>query len=287
MVDVVSKRCGQEGFSKVPSNGTVGSRRGAFGAQHAGTAMVDVVSKRCGHEGFSKVPSNGTTGSRRGGFGAQFAGTAMVDVVKKKCGQEGCSKYIMRDLQGKSKPTFRRKHAVEMADMPTMSTFGHQPLPSTHDPGKSGGRDAIYGRELTLKECTGVGIDATSAVDTRRAVHEGCNAAAPVLPKAPGEPSAGNDDISKEANMKLELVVSRHTPVRSGKRKTSGWSVRSLSDCRSADGCFTSQRSPKRHRILSPTVSRHSGVETETVVGEGVENVKLELALSYSSPSLI
>lgn len=50
---------------------------------------------------------------------------------------------------------------------------------------------------------------------------------------------------------------------------------------------YGSQQGPKRHRIVTPTVSRHAGVEKETVVGEREGNVKLELALSFSSSSLV
>ncbi|CAM9891520.1 unnamed protein product, partial [Sphacelaria rigidula] len=111
MVDVVNKRCGQEGCFNKPSYGAKGSRRADFCAQHAVAGMVNVVKKRRGQEGFSK-PSNGTVGSRRGKFGAQHAGRAIMDVESKRCGQEGCSKYIMRDLEGESKTTFCREHAV-------------------------------------------------------------------------------------------------------------------------------------------------------------------------------
>ncbi|CAN0050288.1 unnamed protein product [Sphacelaria rigidula] len=246
--------------------------------------MVNVVNKRCGHEGCSKRPSYGAVGSRHREFCAQHAGAGMVNVISKKCDQKDPLNHIMRDLEGTSKMNSCREHAVEMGAMPNMSAFGHEASPLDHDLGESRGGGAIHGRESTLEECNGIGIDASGGVRPRLEVRENCSHRSSVLPVIPGKATAESENIStKEAGMKLELVVSPRTRLRSGGRRSSERSVSSASDCR----CSTNQRGPKRRRTVASTVSRSSVVETGTVVDEGKRNVKLEVAPSHSSPPLV
>ncbi|CAM9296296.1 unnamed protein product [Sphacelaria rigidula] len=111
MVDVVSKRCGEEGCFKHPSFGVASSRKAEFCAAHARAGMVDVVSKRCGEEGCFKRPSFGAASSRKAEFCAAHARAGMVNVRSKRCGEEGCFKKTSFNVASSRKAEFCAAHA--------------------------------------------------------------------------------------------------------------------------------------------------------------------------------
>lgn len=80
--------------SKEPSYGVAGSRKREFCTQHAMAGMMNVASKKCGNEGCIKRPSQGVTGSEKREFCAQHAKAGMVNVVNQKFGKEGCMTHV-------------------------------------------------------------------------------------------------------------------------------------------------------------------------------------------------
>lgn len=48
MLNVKTRRCGQQGCTKRPSFGMEGSNKGEFCSEHKKDGMVDVANKRCG-----------------------------------------------------------------------------------------------------------------------------------------------------------------------------------------------------------------------------------------------
>lgn len=73
MVDVVSKKCGNESCFNRSSYGVAGCTKAEFCSQYATAAMVDVVNKKWGSENSSNKPSYGVAGSGKAKFCSQHA----------------------------------------------------------------------------------------------------------------------------------------------------------------------------------------------------------------------
>lgn len=59
--------------------------------QHAKNEMVDISSKRCAQEGCSKIRSFGVEDSKGTVFCRQHVEDGMVNIRRKRGAQEGCS----------------------------------------------------------------------------------------------------------------------------------------------------------------------------------------------------
>ncbi|CAM9293047.1 unnamed protein product [Sphacelaria rigidula] len=111
MVDVKSKKCGDEGCSKRPSFGVVGSKKAEFCSKHAMAGMVDVRVGKCGYGGCSKHPSFGVVGSNMTEVCFEHVRARMVGVKNKKCAHEGCSTQACYGVAGSKTAKFCFEHA--------------------------------------------------------------------------------------------------------------------------------------------------------------------------------
>ena len=63
-----------------------------FCCQHKKDGMVDVKSKRCGQQGCTKLSTHGVDGCGRRQFCREHKKDGMVNVLK-RCGQQGCTLF--------------------------------------------------------------------------------------------------------------------------------------------------------------------------------------------------
>lgn len=52
IMNVINKKCGEEGYLKIPLFSGVGSRKAQVCAKHAAEGMVNAKIKKCSHEGY-------------------------------------------------------------------------------------------------------------------------------------------------------------------------------------------------------------------------------------------
>ena len=89
-VDVVNKRCGQDGCMKQPSYGLPGGKAIRCAA-HLSPCMVDVHNKKCGFDGCTTRPSYGLPiASNKPSRCAAHATDKMINLVVFLCKIEGC-----------------------------------------------------------------------------------------------------------------------------------------------------------------------------------------------------
>lgn len=67
----------------------IGSKKIEFCSKHAKQGMTNVVRKKCGHPGCTKIPSFGIVGSKKAEFYSKHAKPGMCNVKSKRCGHPG------------------------------------------------------------------------------------------------------------------------------------------------------------------------------------------------------
>jgi hypothetical protein len=108
MVDVISKRCEQEGCDSLNPVFDNKGGKGRFCVTHKTAEMVDVKHKRCEFEGCDSRPNFDNKGGK-GRFCVTHKTAGMVDVKNKRCEQEGCDSLPTFDVKG-GKRRFCVKH---------------------------------------------------------------------------------------------------------------------------------------------------------------------------------
>ena len=83
MGDVCSRKCRNEGCSKIPSFGVPGTKSAEYGKQNAPDGMINLCSKKGRAKGCGKQPSFGVVHTRMAKC-AQHAADGMVNVCSRK-----------------------------------------------------------------------------------------------------------------------------------------------------------------------------------------------------------
>ena len=100
MVNVVSKRCEQEGCSKLNPNFGLEGEKGRFCVLHKMAVMVNVTDKRCEHEGCDVTSPRFNIKGGKGRFCVLHKTSEMVDVKSKRCEHKGCNTRPNFDVKG-------------------------------------------------------------------------------------------------------------------------------------------------------------------------------------------
>lgn len=74
-----------------------------FCSQHAQDGMVNLTSRKCGQEGCSKHPFYGNESTGKMEFCAQHASPGMTNLASRKCAYDGCSKQRLFGREGTKK----------------------------------------------------------------------------------------------------------------------------------------------------------------------------------------
>ncbi|CAM9224280.1 unnamed protein product, partial [Sphacelaria rigidula] len=172
MVDVVNKKCNDDGCSKTPSFCLAGGKNVKFCARYARAGMVDVVTKKCDHEGCSKKPSYDVAGSKTAKFCSQHARAGMVHVVRYKSSREGCLKLDILKDDNRDKAKLCRQHptAHEAATVYDTGELSTGEATSTRSIIEGGGGSVAGVRGTKRKRAPYLSSGTSDVVDARRSV---------------------------------------------------------------------------------------------------------------------
>ena len=98
MVNVVDKKCEENGCKKIPSY-NFESLLGKYCFEHKKKGMVNVISKRCEEIGCKKQPTFNFEGLPKK-YCSDHKKKGMVNVVDKKCEEKGCKKIPSYNFEG-------------------------------------------------------------------------------------------------------------------------------------------------------------------------------------------
>ena len=145
MVDVVSKRCKEDGCTSIFSGFNFpGATTGLYCATHGkAKGMVDVISKTCKEDGCTKQPSFNFPGETTGLYCVTHGEPkGMVNVISKTCKEDGCtSLHPNFNFRGEKAGLYCAKHGTPkgMVDVrhKTCKEDGCTTRPSFNFPGKT------------------------------------------------------------------------------------------------------------------------------------------------------
>jgi len=116
MVNVKVKYCEHIGCTIIP-NFDVKGGKGRFCSEHKTSSMVDVKNKRCKHVGCMSINPNFDVQGGKGCFCSKHKLSNMINVKGKRCEQVECTKYPSFDIKG-GKGRFCKTHKTpEMIDV--------------------------------------------------------------------------------------------------------------------------------------------------------------------------
>ncbi|CAM9649165.1 unnamed protein product, partial [Sphacelaria rigidula] len=101
-----------------------GSKQVKVCAQHARAGMVDVVTKKCDDEGCSKKPSYDLAGSKKAEFFSQHARAGMVHVASYKPSREGCLNLDILKDDNRDEAKLCWQHPTAAHDLATVYDTG-------------------------------------------------------------------------------------------------------------------------------------------------------------------
>ena len=113
MVDVVNKKCIEEGCATQPAFNIEGEKIALYCSLHKLEGMVDVVSKKCIEEGCAILPAFNILGEKKRLYCALHKLEGMVNVKDKTCLEEGCTTQPHFNILGEKKPLYCSVHKKE------------------------------------------------------------------------------------------------------------------------------------------------------------------------------
>lgn len=113
MINVYGRKCAYFGCKTTPNFNYDGETKGIFCSEHAEPDMIDVKNKKCIEPGCKKYPIYNYPSEKRGIYCKQHAADNMVDVKNKKCIEPGCTKQPTFNYRGEKGGMYCKNHAME------------------------------------------------------------------------------------------------------------------------------------------------------------------------------
>jgi very-short-patch-repair endonuclease len=113
MINVVSKRCLNDGCLKYPSCNLPNKITPLYCSEHKSENMIDIVSKRCLNNGCLKCPSFNLSNEKTPLYCSEHKLENMIDVKSKKCLNDGCKKRAIFNLPEEKIPLYCSEHKLE------------------------------------------------------------------------------------------------------------------------------------------------------------------------------
>ena len=110
MIDVINKRCQENGCSTHPTYNFNGQKKGLYCNEHKKLGMIDVKHERCQESGCDKQPSYNFNGQKKAIYCNEHKQMGMVDVISKRCQEPNCDKRPTYNFNGQTKAIYCNEH---------------------------------------------------------------------------------------------------------------------------------------------------------------------------------